>query len=68
MSQCPFCCLVTFDYEEDLFSTNFSKHAFLHSEVSYFGHREAGKTDADQMLCQILSKELDSRSLGNCTA
>lgn len=60
--------LLTFDYEVDLFCTDFSKHEFLHSEVLYLGHREAGRTDAGQMLFQVLSEELDNRSLGNCTA
>lgn len=64
---CPFCCTGTFDYEVDLFCTDFSKHAFLHSEVLYLGHRETERTDADQ-ICQILSKNLDTRSLGYCTA
>lgn len=45
-----------------------AKHEFLHSEVLYLGHREVERMDADQMLFQILSKELDNRSLGNCTA
>jgi len=35
----------------------------MHSEVSYLSQREA---DADQILCQSLSRELDNRSLGSC--
>lgn len=60
--------MVTFDSSVDLVWVTFSEHTFLHSEVLYLGPREGGRTDADQMLCQILSKELENRSLGNHTA
>lgn len=33
-----------------------AKHEFLHSEVLYLGPIEAGRTDADQMLFQVLSR------------
>lgn len=48
------------------FALIFPSMHFFHSEVLYLGHRETERTDADQ-ICQILSNNLDNRSLGYCT-